>query len=307
MPPTLPPRIETDQHVWEAFRYHSRTFSMAARLLPRHVQMPIATLYLFCRRVDELADHEVLTIGVDAALEETDLLRHKLDRTLNGYPPDAFLWQQLASVHEEFALVPDALFELLDGAEWDLRERVVHTRDDLIHYSNLVGGSVGVMMLPFLVRDRRHVEQLEPSARNMGIAMQLTNILRDVGEDLHTLQRVYLPAEWVAAQELSHDTLATGAVPAGYPPLLEAIMHEAEALYAESLRDLDALPLQVRTGIRSAARMYREIMNEVRARRYDNLTQRAYVPFWRKAALILRDGYTRRKKKLQRSEPARLR
>lgn len=306
MPPTLPPRIHTDTHVWEAFRYHSRTFSMAARLLPRRVQMPIATLYLFCRRVDTLADQEVLTIGPDAALEEAELLRHKLDRTLSGYPPDAFLWQQLARVHEEFTLVPEALFELLDGAEWDLEGRSVDTKADLIHYSNLVGGSVGVMMLPFLVRERADVDRLEASARRMGIAMQLTNILRDVGEDLETLQRVYLPMAWIEAQGLRLERLAEGHVPAGYPPLLEAVMAEAEARYASCMDDIGALPFQVRVGIRAAGRMYREIMNEVRARNYDNLTQRAYVPFWRKAALVVRDGYARRKGRLQRAEPARL-
>jgi len=306
MPPTLPPRIQTDTHVWEAFRYHSRTFSMAARLLPRRVQMPIATLYLFCRRVDTLADQEVLTIGPEAALEEADLLRHKLDRTLAGHPPEAFLWQQLARVHEEFDLVPEALFELLDGAEWDLLGRTVRTKADLIHYSNLVGGSVGVMMLPFLVRERGEVDRLEASARRMGIAMQLTNILRDVGEDLKTLERVYLPLTWMEAQALPPQTLQGGQVQAGYPSLLEAVMMEAEQRYASCMQDIDALPFQVRMGIRAAGRMYREIMNEVRARNYDNLTQRAYVPFWRKAVLVVRDGYAQRKSHLQQTEPARL-
>lgn len=306
MPPTLPPQIQTDTHVWEAFRYHSRTFSMAARLLPRRVQMPIATLYLFCRRVDTLADQEVLAIGPDAALEEADLLRHKLGRTLAGHPPEAFLWQQLARVHEEFALVPEALFELLDGAEWDLRGRTVRTKTDLLHYSNLVGGSVGVMMLPFLVRERADVERLEASARRMGIAMQLTNILRDVGEDMQTLERVYLPLAWIEAQELPLQTLQKGQVAAGYPSLLEAVMEEAEQRYASCMADIGALPFQVRVGIRAAGRMYREIINEVRARNYDNLTQRAYVPFWRKAALVVRDSYARRKTRVQQAEPARL-
>lgn len=306
MPPTLPPQIQTDTHVWEAFRYHSRTFSMAARLLPRRVQMPIATLYLFCRRVDTLADQEVLAIGPDAALEEADLLRHKLGRTLAGHPPEAFLWQQLARVHEEFALVPEALFELLDGAEWDLRGRTVRTKTDLLHYSNLVGGSVGVMMLPFLVRERADVDRLEASARRMGIAMQLTNILRDVGEDMQTLERVYLPLAWIEAQELPLQTLQKGQVAAGYPSLLEAVMEEAEQRYASCMADIGALPFQVRVGIRAAGRMYREIMNEVRARNYDNLTQRAYVPFWRKAALVVRDSYARRKTRVQQAEPARL-
>ncbi len=292
--------------MWEAFRYHSRTFSMATRLLPRNVQMPIAILYLFCRRVDSLADNDVFEIGTDAALEELSSLRHKLTATLEARPPDEYLWRHLAHVHQQFNLVPEALHELLDGAEWDLKGRTVRTEADLIHYANLVGGSVGVMVLPFLVRDRADVERLEVPARNMGIAMQLTNILRDVGEDFNDLDRLYLPEQWLSEYGIAESHLQQDDVPASYPLLLERLMREAENRYEASISQIDALPFNVRMGIRSAARMYREIMNEVRRRRYDNLTGRAYVSFWRKASLIVYDGYERRKSKLHVRRPARI-
>ena len=101
----------------------------------------------------------------------------------------------LAEIHERYGLPPDPLHELIDGAVWDLEERTVADTDDLLAYAGLVAGSVGAMMLPFLVDDRAEIAPLEPTARALGQAMQITNILRDVGEDLEQLGRLYLPRE----------------------------------------------------------------------------------------------------------------
>ena len=107
---SLPSRIETDRQVWQAFQYHSRTFSLAARLLPQPVRMPIATLYLFCRAVDTIADDRVLEVGPDRALDEVYGLKDKLDATLGGRPPDTFLWQRLHQIHRQFGLHTSPLY-----------------------------------------------------------------------------------------------------------------------------------------------------------------------------------------------------
>lgn len=300
MPPTLPTSVDNDRRLWQAFRYHSRTFSMAARLLPADVRLPVATLYLFCRTVDTLADERVLEVGPEQALEEVAALRRKLDATLDGQPPAGFLWQRLGQVHQQFALYPEALYELLDGACWDLEGRPVETRQDLIDYSNLVGGSVGAMMLPFLLDRRADFERAEAPARALGIAMQITNILRDVGEDRHDLGRLYLPRRRLRAYGLAPNALVAAE---RYPLLLEELMAEAEARYDEGLAGIGLLPWRMRVGIRAAARMYREILNEVRAAGYDNVRRRAVVPWWRKGALVLWDGYARRKAALSPAAP----
>ena len=299
--PNLPARVEDDRQAWRAFRYHSRTFSLAARLLPRPVQMPVATLYLFCRRVDSIADRRVLTIGADAALRETEALRRKLDATLTGAPPDGYLWKRLFDVHERYALSPAPLYELLDGARWDLRGRSIHTRDDLIRYSNLVGGSVGAMMLPFLL-EGAPPNHLDAPARALGIGMQITNILRDVGEDYRHLERIYLPQEAMARHGVSPEDLTRDQPSDNYVDLLEELMIVAESYYEAAEPGLQALPGRVRTGIRAAARMYQEILNQIRSAGYDNLAYRAYVPFWKKGMLIVRDGYATRREKLRQPE-----
>lgn len=296
---TLDTRTDENQWIWDSFRHHSRTFSLAARFLPRSVQLPIATLYLFCRRVDSIADQRVLEVGREQAVDEVREVRDRLEATLSGHPPNGdVLWRRLAEVHDTYDLHRAPLDELIEGALWDLRGRSIQNKDDLIAYSNLVGGSVGAMMLPFLTYEGQFAS-LETMARHLGIAMQITNIVRDVGEDIERLDRVYLPTDWLTAHGVSRRALANGRRVSGYVRLLERTMSTAEEHYQKSDQGIAALAFRSRVGIRAAARMYREIMNEVRANEYDNLNRRAYVSFGRKLLLAGVDTYNWRKARLR--------
>ncbi|MFN3597548.1 MAG: phytoene/squalene synthase family protein [Rubricoccaceae bacterium] len=304
-PPPGAPRPVQDDYLRRAFRYHSRTFSLAAKLLPRRVRLPVATLYLYCRTIDTLADERAAAMGACGARGEVERLRAQLEATLAGRPlptppadaAHALLWARLAEVHAAFRLDPYPLHQLLDGACWDIEARPIRTDADLLAYADLVAGSVGAMMLPFLVRHRTDIPALEAPARALGNAMQLTNILRDVGEDWHQLRRVYLPESRLAAHGLTPERLfAQAGVPLpsetrrAYAALVESVMAQAEALYDEAAEGIPALAPGASRGIAAAARMYREILNEIRAASYDNLTRRAVVPLGRKLARIAREG-----------------
>jgi len=299
-PPEGAGRRAEDRYLWAAFRFHSRTFSLATRLLPRPVQRPIATLYLYCRTIDTLADERVHTIGPARALAEVDAMERALDRTLTGTPPDELLWRRLAEVHARYRLDAFPLKQLLDGARWDLHERPVQTLGDLLAYAELVAGSVGAAMLPFLVRDDADRARLEAPARALGNAMQLTNILRDVGEDWRDLGRTYLPAEWLDAHGVRLGSLVDGAppVPAAYAEMTEALMAEADRLYDEAEDGIVALRRRAQAGIRGASRMYREFLNGVRANGYDNLSRRAAVPLPRKLLVLAGADSGRRRARL---------
>ncbi len=296
-------RADEDRYLRQAFRHHSRTFSLATRLLPRSERLPVAVLYLYCRTVDTLADERAVAIGATRALVEVDQLQRALDATLDGHPPSAgrhaLLWQRLAEVHAQYGLRPHPLRQLLDGARWDLRGRPIATRADLLAYSDLVAGSVGAAMLPFLVRQRADLDRLDAPARALGNAMQITNILRDVGEDHRELDRVYLPLQDLDAHGVRLGNPAVARSDA-YADLIESLMAEAERLYRLALDEIDGLRPAAQTGIRSAARMYREILNEVRAGRYDNLGRRAVVPLRRKLWCVVHDGYEGRRRRLRR-------
>lgn len=310
-PPAGGDRRAEDRFLRLAFWHHSRTFSLATRLLPPRERLPVATLYLYCRTVDTVADARSREVGIEAARDELERMHGRLDATLAGRPPadgpNELLWRRLAEVHARYRLLPHALHQLLDGARWDLDGRPVTTRDDLLAYSDLVAGSVGAMMLPFLVRDRADIERLEAPARALGNAMQITNILRDVGEDARDLGRVYLPADALAEAGLDAAALAADDAPRAWTPyareryaaLIEGLMADAEALYTEADAAVASLRAAARPGVRAAARMYREILNEVRAAGYDNLGRRAVVPTRTKLARTLAaDGYARRRASL---------
>ena len=295
-----PTRLRENRRLWNGFHHHSRTFSLAARLLPRRVRLPVATLYLFCRRVDTIADERALTVGPVRALRELEALETRLEATLHGRPPEGTLWRRLAGIHERFGLAPGPLHELIDGARWDLEGRPIDDEADLLRYAMLVGGSVGAMMLPFLAPARR--ERLDAPARTLGVAMQITNIVRDVGEDLRERERCYLPAAWLRAHGLDEAALraylSRPGVPNGYPALLERTMQAADTRYGRGLAGVQSLPGRMRLGIRAAARMYREIHNEVRANGYDDLSRRAFTSLPRKLRLVVQDDYSRRRERL---------
>jgi len=298
-------RAEEDRFLRRAFKHHSRTFSLATRLLPTSVRLPIATLYLFCRTVDGLADEYVLAVGADKAKAEVERTRRRLELTLGGSPPDELLWRRLAEVHEMFGLQSEPLHELLDGALWDIEGRPIETTDDLLEYANHVAGSVGAMMLPFLMPNRKLFGKLEAPARALGQAMQITNVIRDVGEDWRKLGRVYLPQEELERAAIEVKCLmgstTTALLKQRYTDLLELIIDLADALYVEAETGIQSLPLNVQRGIRAAARMYREIQNEVRAADYDNLSNRAIVSRRRKLQLIARDDYATKRTQLMHS------
>ena len=296
-------RRAQDRLLRRTFRDHSRTFSLASRFLPRAARLPTAAVYLYCRTVDEVADRRLYDVGPEQAAEDLDRLAADLDATLGGRPPDVLLWQRLAAADAQYGLDPRPFHELLDGARWDVAGRPVETDADLLAYSDLVAGSVGAMMLPLLMPPSARRDGLLGSARALGDAMQLTNILRDVGED-RGIGRCYLPSRTMERFGVTLDDLDRGEVTPGYVSLWEHVATQAEQLYDAAKPGIAALPLRSRVGVSAAARMYREILNEVRAAGYDNLSRRGVVPLRRKLRLTVHDDYARRRGRLVQARSA---
>ena len=298
-------RAAEDRYLRAAFRTNARTFSLSALLLPPRTRLPVATLYLYCRTVDEIADRQP---GRAGAAEELDSVRAAVLATFAGRPPERdandLLWRRLEEIRRSHRISVAPLLELIDGARWDVDGRPIRDVDDLLAYSELVAGSVGAMMLPLLVDDSARRVELEAPARALGRAMQITNILRDVGEDRSQLGRVYLPADMLARHGLAPDDLDRMPTNRGaYAALCEELMTLAEALYDEAIPGVDTLPWPQRGAVRAASRMYREILNEVRAVGYDNISRRAVVPFRRKLRAAV-GGYNARRGRWSDRAPA---
>lgn len=257
-----------------ARRGHS--FHWARRLLSARHADRATRLYGFCRRVDDVADE-----ATDAAVAQMELavIAQALQ---SGESVDAATVDmlQLMRANQIESAVP---LELIRGVEGDLGEvRVVDT-DELLHYCYQVAGTVGLMMTAAL--DVRAPEAL-PHAIDLGIAMQLTNICRDVRDDA-LLGRRYLPESLVGALEPVELVDPTAAARAKVIPALRALLDTADSYYASGEQGLRYLPVGARTGILVAARTYRAIGTVLRERGFDCWSSRAQVGSARKAAITL--------------------
>lgn len=268
-----------------SIRQGSHSFYLASLLLPIEIREPAYAVYAFCRMADDLIDRA----GEGAAGVAT--LAAMLDRIYAGRPKADFVERGFADVVARFAIpraVPDALIE---GLAWDVAGRRYETLDELVEYAVRVAGTVGFMMT--LVMGRREPDVLA-RACDLGVAMQLTNIARDVGEDAAT-GRIYLPLTWLRQNGIDPD--AWCAAPSYLPPVRTAVrrlLDEAEIHYERSLSGIAALPGSARLGIYVARLLYREIGRKIE-RGVDPVTMRARTTKGEKLALVARASLTRRR------------
>ncbi len=253
-------------HCAAAIRDGSRSFHAASKLLPRSVRDPALALYAFCR----LADDEV---DLKAEKAEAVLRLHeRLDLAYRGTPKDAPADRAFAGMIEEFDMPRELPEALLEGLAWDAMGRRYASLSDLQAYSARVASAVGAMMCVLMrVRERDALAR----ACDLGVAMQLTNIARDVGEDARE-GRLYLPTDWL--EEAGIDPEAFLADPQFTPELRRVIsrmLRRADDLYAKSEAGVQGLPLSCRPGIFAARYIYAGIGAQVRRRGYDSVTHRA--------------------------------
>jgi phytoene synthase len=259
-----------------AIRQGSRSFHAASRLLPGRVRDPALALYAFCRLADDAVDH-----GGDAR-RAVAALHVRLDRVYAGRPRNAPADRAFAAVVAAHAL-PRALPEaLLEGFAWDAAGRRYETLCDLMAYCARVAGTVGAMMSVLMgVRDRDALAR----ACDLGVAMQLTNIARDIGEDA-AAGRIYLPLDWMAEAGIDPEAFVSAPCPG---PELVAIVRrllgEASVLYARGEAGVAALPADCRPGILAARHIYAAIGRRVEAAGDELLQRRARTSGGEKLAL----------------------
>jgi len=258
-------------------RRGSRSFFAASCLLPADVREAAYAVYAFCREADDLVD-----LGDDPAAAVA-ALRARLDRAYGGRPDDGPVDRAFAETVEAKA-VPKAAFEaLIEGLEWDAAGRTYETLADLEDYAARVAGAVGVMMATLMGARGPHAVA---RASDLGAAMQLTNIARDVGEDARA-GRVYLPTALLAARGVDRAALlAAPAFSAGLGDAVDALLVRADVLYDRGLAGVSYLPAACRPGIRAAGFIYREIGERLRAAGCDSVSVRTVVPTRRKLSLL---------------------
>ena len=258
----------------------SKTFFAASLLLPASVRAPATALYAFCRVADDAIDERDPSVPVQEALEG---LRERLRLIYAGAPLPHEADCALAAVVDRHDLPMPLLEALLEGFAWDADGRQYETIDALHDYGARVAGTVGALMA--LIMGTRSTAALE-RACELGLAMQLTNIARDVGEDARR-DRLYLPRQWMREAGLDPDAwLAAPVFNEALGTVVARLLAEADRLYARAEHGIAVLPRNCRPAIRAARLVYAEIGREVERAGLDSVSRRAVVPRQRKLALV---------------------
>ena len=237
---------QTNQSSKQVIARHGKSFYWASLFLGHKMANRAARLYEFCRFVDDIADgdlphrHETLA-DISASL--------KANNSSSGPEVEAFL--NLAS---EVNIPMQAATELLDGMLLDQQPTAMKDQAELLRYCHAVAGTVGLMMCRIL--NCKH-PRADHFAIDLGVAMQLTNIARDVLEDAK-MGRRYLPQQWV---NFSAAEIATGQIQYRYPTskAIEQLLNLADKYYNSALLGIQLLPFRSRFSITVALRVYRQI------------------------------------------------
>ncbi|EXJ15971.1 phytoene/squalene synthase family protein [Imhoffiella purpurea] len=265
----------------DLLRCGSRSFYAASFLLPQRFRDPAMALYAFCRIADDAID----CVGDDPVLQADalEMLYDRLDRIYAGQPIDDPADRALADVVVEFAMPKRLLEALLEGFEWDAQGRRYETISGVYDYSARVAGTVGAMMAALM---GARSEELVARACDLGVAMQITNICRDVGEDARN-GRIYLPLAWMREAGIDPEAwLKEPVFNDALASVIQRMLDTADRLYQRSDAGIAGLPMGCRAGINAARYLYSEIGRQLERQGLDSISRRAIVPPQRKLQLI---------------------
>lgn len=285
-----PPRMKTLASQSDAYELcrkitakYSKTFYMGTLLMPEEKRRAIWAIYLWCRRTDELVDGPQARFTTPETLDRWE---QQLESVFAGHPiddPDVALVDTL----ERYPIDIQPFRDMIAGQRMDLCRSRYETFEELQLYCYRVAGTVGLMTSPVLGFDNSvskapwdwHQQANNPveEAIALGIANQLTNILRDVGEDAQR-GRIYLPSEELALFNYSEEDLFKGVVDDRWRELMRFQIQRARKFFNEAEKGIRALSYDSRWPVWAALMLYQGILDVIERNQYDVFTKRAFVP-----------------------------
>ncbi len=251
-------------------RTHSKTFYLSSLFLSSAQRRAVWAVYAFCRTADDIVDR---IAPARERLDAIDAWERKLVGAYDGRAADP-IFVAFADAARRFAIPIQPALDLLRGARMDVTVRRYDTYDDLREYCYLVASTVGLLVMPIL-------GTVSSEAIGYGVAlgraMQMTNILRDVGEDAR-MDRIYLPAEDLRRFGCHEQTVLAGIVDERFADLMRFEITRVRGMYAEAEPGIALLAPESRYTVRLALSLYRGILGRIEANGYDVFRRRAYVP-----------------------------
>src|SRR5512140_858542 len=259
-------------------RAHSKSFHLASGLLPGEKRSAVRALYAFCRTVDDIVDRP-------SAVEQKNGLDYWRGQVHDPWSADdgdlvASAW---ADTLLRYHIPPHYALQLIDGVARDLAQARYATFDDLSTYCYGVASTVGLMSM-YIVGFRS--TEAVPYAIKLGVALQMTNILRDVGED-HRNGRVYLPQDEMDAFGIRETDLQVGNITGQWRELMRFQIDRTRKLYAESWPGIRMLEREGRLAIAAAGSLYSGILDVIERNDYDVFSRRASLSSWGKLRKVV--------------------
>ncbi|MGF1460542.1 MAG: 15-cis-phytoene synthase CrtB [Leptolyngbyaceae cyanobacterium] len=270
---------------------YSKTFYLGTLLMTPPKRRAIWAIYVWCRRTDELVD------GPQAALTTEDTLNRwekQLDSIFQGHPVEE-TDVALVDTLNQFPLDIQPFRDMIEGQRMDLDKARYHTFEELELYCYRVAGTVGLMSTAVMGIDAEQTTapwqrygappDPTPEAVALGIANQLTNILRDVGEDARR-GRIYLPLEDLALFDYTEADLMNGVIDGRWRALMQFEIQRARKFYQQAEQGISLLSPDARWPVWAAQVLYSKILDVIEQNGYDVFNKRAYVPTLQKLACL---------------------
>ena len=244
----------------QSLEKHGKSFYWASFFLPNKNKNAASELYSICRYFDDLAD--------EAPTDQSEKLKSEFEQIYNNveHPINKFFKSNNIPIQ--------ILGDLIQGLIQDQKLVRIQTEKDLIEYSYQVAGTVGLMMQPLILVKNKNANK---HAVDLGIAMQLTNIARDIYEDA-IMNRVYLPKEWLKEISIEHlKSDSTEEIQTQMSAILRKLIDLSEIYYQNGFSGMKYIPIKTRLAIFFAAKIYRAIGMKIKGNNYQYSNKRVYL------------------------------
>lgn len=265
----------------EIIKKHSKSFYQAFSMLEdEDARLGVFGVYAYCRTADDIIDEH-------NDVKALTKLKNDLDEFRLKGKTDDFIFRVLKDVANKFYPLDydyKPYYDMIEGQEMDMLYKQYQTLDDLKIYCTKVASSVGEMLVPLLAPGSNYAD-LKQVAYDLGIAMQLTNILRDIGED-NKNNRIYIPVTVREKYGVTEDNIANGVINDNFIKMFEEIASVSYDHYDAALKGLGLFPKDSQRILTIALKLYKAIIGQIRINEYDVFTKKAKVPFEEKIRII---------------------
>lgn len=282
-------KVEENRVAFEYARritaYYSKSFYFSTRMLPKERRWATYALYGFCRHCDNLIDTPRQRTEIEI-IREMQLLTEELQVAYNTGESQHPIIRAFILVAKAYGIPLEYPLDLLKGVAMDVQQTRYQTFDELSLFCYRVAAVVGLMMTHVLgYKDERAFDY----AKQLGIAMQLTNILRDIKED-KDMGRIYLPQKDLVRFGVSEQDILKEKITPQLKALMKFQIERADHYYVEAMPGISLLETESQYAIYSAAKIYRGILRKIEDQDYNPFLSRVFVPSSQKIGILLHEG-----------------